>query len=162
MTKPKWYTLAGMLVVVTLGTLFVRFPVGIGYFNFGDVAVVFAALALGRTGGLLAGGLGSALADVAGGYALFAPLTFLAKGIEGWIIGNARGRSGHLHYLFLLLGSMSMVLIYFLGEYRIDALGGPASALAELLPNLVQAVLGMVGGRLLFLAWDRSQAKRSD
>ncbi|HCU67838.1 MAG TPA: ECF transporter S component, partial [Desulfomicrobium sp.] len=74
-----------------LTTLFVRIPLpSRGYFNVGDVAVVFGGLVLGfmnpRQGvwwALGACGLGSALADILGGFAVFAPLTFAAKGAEG-------------------------------------------------------------------------------
>ena len=59
--RDKWYYPVGLLVVVLMTTLFIRVPIpSKGYFNFGDVAVVFSGLLLGRRGGFIAGGLGSA------------------------------------------------------------------------------------------------------
>ncbi len=86
----KKTALLALTVVVALMTLFVRIPLPTrGYFNVGDVAVVFAGLVLGslsrerRFGwGAAAGGIGSALADIIGGYAIFAPVTLIAKGLE--------------------------------------------------------------------------------
>ena len=75
MKNIKWYSVVGVTVVVLVTTMFIRVPLpSKGYFNFGDVAVVFAGLLLGRQFGAFAGGVGSALADVLGGFAIFAPL----------------------------------------------------------------------------------------
>ncbi|MEJ5242775.1 MAG: ECF transporter S component, partial [Desulfomicrobiaceae bacterium] len=90
MTNARILTLT-LTILVCLTTLFVRVPLpSRGYFNVGDVAVVFAGLVLGTVArrrplvwGALAAGLGSAAADVFGGFALFAPLTLIAKGLEG-------------------------------------------------------------------------------
>ena len=82
-----------LTVVIALITLFIRIPLpSRGYFNFGDVAVVFSGLVLGSLTrrknfwwGVGAGGIGSALADIIGGFGMFAPITFIAaidKG--GW------------------------------------------------------------------------------
>jgi uncharacterized membrane protein len=51
------------------------------------VAVSFAAFAFGPWIGLIAGGVGGGLADIIGGYALYAPLTFLAHGLEDLVVG---------------------------------------------------------------------------
>ena len=75
----KRIALTALIVVVALMTFVVRIPMGpAGYFNFGDVAVVFAGLVLGslakKSGfwwGAAAGGIGSALADILGGYAVW-------------------------------------------------------------------------------------------
>ena len=80
-----------LTVVVALITLFIRIPLpSRGYFNFGDVAVVFSGLVLGSLSrkrnfwwGAGAGGIGAALADIIGGFGMFAPITLVAKGAEG-------------------------------------------------------------------------------
>jgi uncharacterized membrane protein len=120
-----------------------------GYFNFGDVAVVFAGLFLGAKGGLIAGGIGSALADVIGGFPSFAPLTLVAKGIEGLLCGIAKNKKPFIKYFLLSLGVTSMVMIYFLGFTFINIYGGIGLAIGELPYNLLQAISGYYGGVLL-------------
>lgn len=145
----KWYYLVGITVAVMVITLFIRIPLpSKGYFNFGDVAVVFAGLFLGMKGGALAGGIGSALADIVGGFPLFAPLTLIAKGIEGLLAGMAKGKSGFLFYIFPAIGVLSMVAVYFAGEIIMPQIG-IGGAIAELPGNLVQAAGGYTGGLLL-------------
>jgi uncharacterized membrane protein len=136
-----------------LTTLFIRVPLpSRGYFNVGDVAVVFGGLVLGfmnpRQGvwwALTACGIGSALADILGGFAVFAPLTFSAKGAEGLLAAVAASRTGTGRYALLAVGGAAMVGIYFLGETLMPNIG-LQGAVAEIPANLIQAVGGAIGG----------------
>jgi uncharacterized membrane protein len=145
----KWYYLVGITIAVMVITLFIRIPLpSKGYFNFGDVAVVFSGLFLGLKGGALAGGIGSALADVIGGFPIFAPITLVAKGLEGLITGLSKNKKGGFFYLFPAIGVLCMVTIYFIGEVFMPQIG-IGGAIAELPSNLVQAGGGYFGGILL-------------
>ncbi len=64
--------LAVMIAVTTVFTILIRVPIPAtqGYFNFSDVAIVFASLAFGPWVGLVAGGVGTALADLVGEFGL--------------------------------------------------------------------------------------------
>lgn len=152
-----------VLVLVCLTTMFVRIPLpSRGYFNVGDVAVVFGGLLLGfmspRKGvfwALGAAGLGSALADILGGFAIFAPLTFAAKGIEGTLAAWAASRQGATKILFLAVGGVMMVTIYFVGETLMPNIG-LQGAIPEIFPNLVQAVGGGLGGAFAVKAMQKT------
>lgn len=151
----KWFFTIGFMAVVTITTLFLRIPTPTGgYFNFGDVAVVFCGLLLGKRGGLIAGGVGSAIADILSGYAMFAPLTLVAKGLEGFICGIAKGKIGFLYHVLPLLGAGSIIISYFLGEWIMPQIGF-ASAVAELPANSLQAVGGYIGGKFLYEIYSR-------
>lgn len=159
--------LVALIVVVALTTLFVRIPLPTrGYFNVGDIAVVFAGLVLGSLAkkkgflwGAAAGGIGSALADVLGGYAIFAPLTLVAKGTEGALAAWASGKRPLWHYALLGAGGICMVAWYFVGEALMPNIG-LQGAVSELIPNLIQAVGGFLGGRLAFEAYLRIAQSR--
>ena len=58
-----------------------------GYFNVGEIGVYISALLFGPYIGAFAGGVGSALADIATGYTRYAPGTLVIKGCEGFITG---------------------------------------------------------------------------
>ena len=142
-----------IVALACLTTLFVRIPLpSRGYFNVGDVAVVFGGLLLGfmnpRQGiwwALGACGLGSALADILGGFAVFAPLTFAAKGAEGALAALAASRGGTAQYILLGLGGLAMIGVYFIGETLMPNIG-LQGAVAEIPANVIQAVGGAVGG----------------
>jgi uncharacterized membrane protein len=147
-----------MIAVTAVFTLLIRVPIPAtqGYFNFSDVAIVFAGLAFGPWVGLAAGGLGTALADVVGGYAQWALLSFFAHGLEGLIIGYL-GRKRTLPTIILgwLLGSLVMVALYYVGGAAI-LIGDWGVALAEVPVNLVQAAAGALVGIPLFYAVRRA------
>lgn len=142
-----------VVALTCLITLFVRVPLpSRGYFNVGDVAVVFGGLVLGGMNprqGILwafgAAGIGSGLADVLGGFAVFAPLTLVAKGAEAALAAVAASKTGMARYLALGLGGAAMIGVYFAGETLMPNIG-LQGAVAEIPANLIQAVGGAVGG----------------
>ncbi|MDR3121704.1 MAG: ECF transporter S component [Clostridiales bacterium] len=87
-------TIAGVLTAMTVvTTMFTKIPTPLiqGYFNLGDTVVLLAAVLFGGWTGAFAGAVGSALADILLGGYLFAPITFLVKGIEGFVVGRCVG-----------------------------------------------------------------------
>lgn len=77
--------------LVFVATVIIRVPIAAtgGYFNFGDSVIYVAALLFGPLVGGLAGGIGASIADIIGGYLIFAPGTFIIKLFEGIITGYA-------------------------------------------------------------------------
>jgi uncharacterized membrane protein len=134
-----------MTAVVTVFTAAVqiRNPASGGYFNLSDVAVVFAALAFGPWVGATAGGLGTAIADLLLGYAQFAPLSFLAHGGEGLLVGLIALRRPAWLVPAWLVGVAWMLAVYFVGGL---VLFGAAQAVADLVgTNWIQALAGGLG-----------------
>ncbi|MDD4224339.1 MAG: ECF transporter S component [Candidatus Cloacimonetes bacterium] len=147
----QWHLILGFVVLVAIATMIIPIPVpGGGFFNFGDVMIVFIGLWAGRKAGAIAGGIGSAIADLLL-FPLFAPITLIVKGLEGYICGLGHQRSGLWQFLFPLAGSILIVVGYFIGEWSLPQLG-KAVAIADLPVNVVQAAVGFLGGRALFEA----------
>lgn len=161
-----------MIALVYLTTIFTRIPGPIpqGYINFGDAVIIVAAVLLGKKSGLLAGALGSLIADLSVGAYLFAPITLVVKGLEGYIIGAiAEGDREGAHGEFLKLtamvaGTAVMVLGYFIAEWYIlgffDETFGYAAAIVELPMNLVQAGVSVAVGYVLSTALIKLNVKR--
>jgi uncharacterized membrane protein len=123
-----------------------------GYVHLGDVGVVFAALVLGPFTALLAGGIGTAAADLLGGYAQWAPISFVAHGLQGLAIGlllRLRPRSIPLAVAAGVLGTVVMAAGYFLGGLVIEGFGKTLFAVPW---NLLQAAVGAVLGIPLSIA----------
>jgi len=152
-------SIAVLTAVTTVCTLIVRVPVTPtkGYINLADVAVFFTALTFGPFTALAAGGLGTALADILGGYAQWAPITFFAHGIQGLLIGlifrafgvESRVRMAAALFLAFVAGTVFMAGTYFLTA---GFMYGFAAAAAEIPGNILQNVAGVVIGFPLFLA----------
>lgn len=154
----KWYLTVGFTILILVSTLLIRIPIpGGGYFNFGDVVIVFCGLYGGRRSALIAGGIGSALADVIG-FPLFAPITLVAKGLLGYFAGLGRDYPRKIRYIWPIVGGILMVVVYFTGTWLMPSFG-KAAAIADLVPNIVQASLGFIGGRLLFKAYTKIEQR---
>ncbi len=58
-----------------------------GYIHPGDAIVILSGVILGPVWGFLAGGIGSALSDLIGGYFMYVPVTFVIKGLIALVAG---------------------------------------------------------------------------
>jgi len=75
------------LETILTASVSIPIPATTGYFNVGEGLIYFTAILFGPYIGAFVGGVGAAFADILGPYAIFAPGTFVAKGLEGFIIG---------------------------------------------------------------------------
>ncbi|MEA3335263.1 MAG: ECF transporter S component [Chloroflexota bacterium] len=145
--SPRDIALAALMIaLVAVVTRFLIVPIGQGFFNFSDTAVYFAAFTFGPWIGFVAGGVGGAIADLSAGYPSFAPLTFLAHGLQGlvagWLVRRTLGSLFQRMIIGLIGGTVVMAGVYFLGEYFFLIWGGPPQAVTELPFNLLQNVIG--------------------
>lgn len=72
-------TTAMMTVMVMIATTFFKVPNAMGYIHLGDGFVLLAAIILPKKYACFAGGVGAGLADIYGGYAVWAPWTLVIK-----------------------------------------------------------------------------------
>ena len=133
------------LVAVTTFAVQIYIPATRGYLNFGDIMIFVSALTFGPAVGGFAGGVGSAISDVAGGYAYFAPYTFMIKGLEGIIAGLLSNRISHRRDVAaVVVAGTEMITGYFLAEFFPLQIGW--AALAEVPANILQIVVGGIIG----------------
>lgn len=150
--------LAILMALTTVMTMVIHIPtIGTnGYLNLGDMVVFLAAMMLGRKGGFLVGGLGSGLADLLLGYSHYAPITFIVKGLEGYIAGvildTKLGESKPI--IATVVGGLWMACGYYLAEIFMY---GAKAALASVPGNIMQGLLGAVTSVLLFMALKRTR-----
>jgi uncharacterized membrane protein len=135
------------LCFVATYSIMIPIPATSGYFNVGDVFVIISGLVFGPLVGGLAGGIGSALSDLVGGYSFFVPFTLIIKGCEGLVAGYVGGRlaTAKLNRIILAwaLGGLCVVMGYFVVE---TVFFGMSAALVEVPVNLLQVVVaGVVG-----------------
>ncbi len=146
----KLVTTALTIALVTLVTIAVQIPNSVGgYFNLGDSMIFAVALIGGPAAAALAGGVGSALADILSGYASWALPSLLVKGTEGLVAGllfRRMLRFGHLRLLSLRIflvtafAGLLMVSGYFLTS---SILYGYPAAVAAVPADLIQAFISI-------------------
>lgn len=138
---------AVMAALVAVATFLVQVPIPAakGYLNFGDIMIFITALTFGPIVGGFAGGVGSAISDVASGYAYFSPFTLIIKGAEGLIAGLISNRlSRKRDIAAVVVAGVEMVSGYFLAEFF--GLSEGWAALGEVPFNILQIVAGGVVG----------------
>ena len=159
-TKTKKIVMAALLAALTcVATMIIKIPSPLkGYLNLGDCIVLVAGWMLSPVYAFLAAGLGSALADIFSGYVLYAPATFVIKGLMAIIafygfkglhkkLGNLSARviSG-------IAAEMMMIFGYFLFE---GFMYGFVPSLANIPANGVQGIAGLVIGILLMNTFEK-------
>ena len=151
--KTKKLTLTAMMtagILILTRVLSIPMPLTEGYVTLGDGGIYFAAYLFGPVVGGLAGGLGTGLADILGGYAHWAGFSFLIHGAQGVIAGYL-GRKGTMAAYIggIVVGGIVMVGGYFAAGAWMY--GIPAAA-AEIIGNTGQNIVGGMVGTALFYA----------
>ena len=124
-----------------------------GYIHPGDAIVILSGVILGPVWGFLAGGIGSALSDLIGGYFIYVPITFVIKGpvaLAAGLLYQKVGKNQKSRYIAVILGGVADIILvaggYFVCEFFIYGAGAAASIPA----NIIQGVGGLVISCILY------------
>lgn len=124
-----------------------------GYIHPGDAIVILSGVILGPVWGFLAGGIGSALSDLIGGYFIYVPITFVIKGLVALAAGllyQKIGKNQKSRYIAVILGGVADIILvaggYFVCEFFIYGAGSAASIPA----NIIQGTGGLVISCILY------------
>lgn len=150
--------LAVFCALCFVSTLFIIIPLPNGYVNAGDILVLTCAWCLGPIGAIAAS-LGSALADVLSGYVIYAPVTFVVKGLVAltayflYVLTKKTIKNDKFDFVARLIsaiiGEVIMVFGYFLFE---SILYGFEGGMLALLGNCLQGTFCAIGATLLISA----------
>lgn len=138
---------ASLFMAMTMvATLFIRIPIPLGYVNLGDAFVLLSAFILGPVYGVIAAGVGSALADLVG-YASYAPGTLIIKALMAFVacvvyIALAKTTKKPLiaEIVASVTGAVVMTAGYFIYESLLFVT--PAVAWANCAYNILQGLVG--------------------
>ncbi len=129
---------------VAIATIAVSIPIGLGYLNFGEIVIFTAAFLFGSIVGGLSGGIGAAAADVILGWAFYAPITLVVKGLEGFVVGKVSGESTKSKVIAVGAGAPIMIAGYTIARAYFE--GWPAALFQELPIDIIQAGVGAAIG----------------
>jgi len=145
---------AVLTAITVVFTLVVRVPTPIkGYISLCDVVITFSAYLFGPYTAFIAGGLGTGIADIIGGYAQWAPFSFIIHGLQGLLIGfiakkgATTGFSIDSSVLRMVVGGIVGMVVMTGGYYLVGGMFyGFEPALVEIPLNLMQSGVGVVLG----------------
>ncbi len=140
-------------------TMIIKIPSPLkGYLNLGDCIVLLAGWLLSPTYGFLAAGLGSALADIFSGYLIYAPATFIIKGVMaiiafyGYKSLKAKKTGTVSRTICGAAAEIFMVLGYYIFE---GFLYGFVASLVNIPANAVQGIAGLIIGMALIKIFEK-------
>lgn len=145
-------TMSAMLAaLICVATMFFMVPLpGHGYANLGDCFVIVAGMFLGPVYGFAAAAVGSALSDLFLGYAVYAPATFVIKGLMALAayglyrrLTNKNLKSVPAAVISAVTAELIMIAGYFVFEIPLYGLGAAA---ADIAGNAVQGTVGAIAG----------------
>ncbi|MFW9991139.1 MAG: ECF transporter S component [Candidatus Odinarchaeota archaeon] len=141
------------MVFIATAMFSMYLPASTGYFNLGEAFVYLAALIGGPIVGAIAGGLGSAMADMALGFPAFAPATLVLKGAEGFAAGFLYRFTKQISQKIRLL-ILSIISIFLVGFPLYISVMEPTVIVADVLeiPSFVLVVVALILCSLLWYA----------
>ena len=148
-----------MTSLVCVATMLIKIPSPMkGYVNVGDCIVLLCGWMLSPVYAFVSAGLGSALADVLSGYLVYAPATFVIKGVMALVAfafcKMLANKSGKLVSQIIggLVAEILMVALYYVFE---GFLYGFGASLVNIPANAIQGVVGLILGTVLIKILDK-------
>ena len=141
-----------LVALVFLSTFFlnIKLPISIngGLVHLGTAMLFIASILFGPKKGALAGAIGMGLFDLVGGWLLWAPITIVARGLQGFIVGKiawSNGRKGSslaINVIATIVSIPFMIAVYYFGE--VILYGNWIVPLTSIPGDLLQNALGMI------------------
>ena len=160
-TKLRKLVYGAMLGALVFAATWISVPLPVGNVNLGDGVLLIAAWMLGGPWAVFAAAIGATLTDLMGGYAIYAPATFVIKALMAVVailVLRALLKSKLPKLLARVLSAVCaeavMVIGYFV--YEATAIGLGWGALASVPFNLVQGAVAIALSILLYEVFSRA------
>lgn len=160
-TTKKIVTASMLAALCCVATMIIKIPSPFkGYMNLGDCTVLLSGFMLSPLYGFLAAGIGSALADVFSGYVVYAPATFVIKGIMALVaFFGFKLLKNKLSPLFArIISGAASELVMAVGYFVFEGfMYGFAASVVNIPSNAVQGIAGLVLGVILIGIFEKNK-----
>lgn len=150
-----------MIAMVFVAGMVIKVPTFGGFVHIGDCMVLLSVIVLDKKKGAFASAVGMGLVDVISGYYIWAPFTFIIKGIMAYIAGtiieklgnhNNEGLIKKEEIIGFVVAGIFMVIGYFIAGAIIAGLltgnGGLIEGLVlaskDIVGNIIQVTVGIL------------------
>lgn len=160
MKKTKLLITTAMLAaLICVATVVIQIPsVSGGYINLGDPIILFASAFLPPIYSFVAAAVGSALADLLSGFVLYAPATFVIKGLMALVSYGVFALISRSHKVSFtrIFSSVAAECVMILGYFTFEGfIYGFGASLVNIPANAVQGAVGVILGSLLINIFKR-------
>ncbi|MBE7047143.1 MAG: ECF transporter S component [Ruminococcaceae bacterium] len=153
-TKTQKIVMASMLsALCCVVTMIIKIPSPMeGYLNLGDAIVLLSGWLMGPLYGFMASAIGSSLADVFSGFALYAPATFVIKGLMAFVAYHMYNvlKSHTKDTTSRIISGVTAEIVMIAGYYIFEGfMYGFGPSLVNIPANAIQGICGMIAGIIL-------------
>jgi len=144
-------TTSMLIALIFIATFInIRLPIAAngGLVHLGTAMLFITSILFGPKKGAIAGAAGMGLFDLLGGWVLWTPITIVARGLQGYIVGKiawAGGRNGNstlFNITAMTASAPVMIGIYYVGEAIIY--GNWIMPLASIPGDVVSTIIGLL------------------
>ena len=140
------------LVFVATRFINIRLPISSngGLVHLGNTMLFISSIVFGKKKGAIAGAFGMGLFDLLSEWAIWAPFTFIVRGIMGYIIGSIawsndkKGNNTITNIVGIIISGVWMIFGYYVTE--VILYGNYITPLGSIPGNITQIVVGLVIG----------------
>ena len=153
--KIKKMTITALFMALTcIATMIIKLPTpGTGgYVHLGDAFVILSGILLGPVYGAIAGGIGSALADLLGGYFIYVPITLIVKAAMAAGVGliyHKLAKNIHKPVIKCVLCGVYATVLVAGGYLFFESFMYGSAALASVPANIGQGISGLIISTIL-------------
>jgi len=150
-----------MAAITFIATSVIHIPTFMGVLHLGDSMIFLSAILFGRKKSAISSAVGMCLFDLMTGYTMWAPFTFVIKGVMGYIAGtiayrkNYEGNNFSNNLFAFVVAGIWMIAAYYLGGAIILTFISKEFALNQALivslKDIPTNILQVVGGIVLAL-----------
>jgi uncharacterized membrane protein len=156
-----------LIALVFVATRFINIKLPIssngGLVHLGNVMLFATAIVFGKKKGAIAGAFGMGIFDILSGWMIWAPFTFVIRGVMGLIVGSfAYAKDNNGENVFLNTIGIILSGIWMIGGYYITEgilYGNWITPINSIPGNIAQLVVGLVFGIPLAAALKRVMVK---
>lgn len=153
--KPQSKTFSLVMTAILIALVFVATFINIklpimakgGLVHLGTAMLFTIAILFGPKKGAIAGAVGMGLFDIFGGWLLWAPITIVARFLQGWIVGKVaymnskKGTSMLFNIIAAIVSVPVMLAVYYIGEVILYS--NWIAPLASIPGDLLQNAIGL-------------------
>ncbi|HSQ88201.1 ECF transporter S component [Romboutsia sp.] len=143
-----------LIALVFIATRFIniRLPISSngGLVHLGNTMLFISSIVFGKKKGAIAGAFGMGLFDLLSEWAIWAPFTFVVRGVMGYIIGSiawSNGKKGNsiiANIVGIIISGVWMIFGYYVTE--VVLYGNYITPIGSIPGNITQIVIGLIIG----------------
>lgn len=150
------------IALVCVSTMAIQIPIPLGYMHLGNCCILLVSVFFGNTAGMLAGGIGSCMADLLSGYPQWILPTLIIKGIMGLataVIARGKGQEVHMISVRTFLGTAAGIVIMIAGYTMAGCVlyGSVAAGLAQVPGLTMEGVVGILLFYVIGFAFEKAK-----